>query len=79
MLLQFLHLALNALEGDRVTDVVGLDIGLNQERVIDGELGIEAQCTKWREEQLLLFFIPRLDIVRHKTAQIRHNDAVVAQ
>ena len=79
VLLEFLHFVLDALQGLRVADVVGLDVRLHEQRVVDVELGIEAECAQRRQEQVLLLFVPGVDIVRHKASQSWDNDAVVAQ
>ena len=76
---EFLHFVLDALQGLRVADVVGLNVGLHEQRVVDVELWIEPERAQRWQEQMFLLFVPGVDIVRHKASQTWDNDAVVAQ
>ena len=79
VLLEFLHLIVDALESLRVADVVGFDVGLYEQRVVDVELWIEPEGTERGQEHVLLLIVTGLDIVRHETTQTGHDDAIVAQ
>ena len=79
MLTEFVHLVVDALEGFGVADVVGLDVGLYEQRVVDVELRIEPERAQRGQEHAVPLVVARLDMMRHKTSQTWDNDAVVAQ
>ena len=76
MLLGFLDVALYAPHGFRIADVVGLDVGLYQQRVVQLQLGIETQGARRGIEQALLLVVMGRDTMRHKAPKIRNYHAV---
>ena len=78
-LLQFLDFGGNSAQSLGIADVVGFDIRLRQQRVVQPELGIEAERAQRRQENTFRLLIAGTQVMRHKTAEIRYNDAIVLQ
>ena len=78
-LLQFLDFGGNSAQSLGITDVVGFDIRLRQQRVVQPKLGIETERAQRRQENTFRLLIAGTQVMRHKTAEIRHNDAIVLQ
>ena len=66
VLSHFVNLVLNTSEGFGVTDIVCFNIRLGEQRVVDLQLRIESQCAQRREEDVLILFVARVDMVRHE-------------
>ena len=79
MLLQFFHFIFYPAQSLRIADVVGLDIALDQQVVVNLQLSIEADGAHGRQIASVCRVILSIDVVCNKSAKIRHNHAVIAQ
>ena len=79
MLPQLCHLSLDAALGLRIADVVGLDIRLYEERIVELQLRIEPNGTYRRQEHAVARVEACVDVMRHEASQVGNDDAVVVE
>ena len=63
----------------RITDIITLNIGLCQQRIVDGELGVEADSTCGRQQHAIRTILSSVHMMRHEASEIRNNYAIIAQ
>ena len=78
-LLQLFHLILYAAQSFRIADVVGVDIRLCKQRVVDAQLGVEAKCSHGGQPRMVVLVIACADVVCNEAAKVRNDDTVIVQ
>ena len=79
VLSQLCHLSLDAALSLGIADVVGLDVGLYEERVVELQLRIEPYRTYRRQEDAVARVEACVDVMRHEASQVGNDDAVVVE